>query len=124
MQRDWRRYEAADGVPPTREGGPWVARIRDRHSGDFIPTGSVERCAEDAVRASVLAARDWNARWWLIEHDRRMFRDITLPFVVGMASFAWTLAVYFGWPEALVCLSLPGVAYAGWKLAPFLHGER
>lgn len=49
------------------------------------------------------------------EHRRRMWFDITLPFVVGIASLTWTL-VAVNWSEWIAMASLPGVAWCQWKL--------
>lgn len=54
-------------------------------------------------------------------HNSRMWKDIYLPFLVGMASLAWTVgAVYCDLPAWLALLSLPGILWCQYKLYPFL----
>lgn len=51
--------------------------------------------------------------------------EALIPFIVGMVSLAWTVVVISrGGSEYVACVSLPGVIYANWKLAPFLWGWR
>jgi hypothetical protein len=53
--------------------------------------------------------------------SREMKFDILLPFVVGMVSLTciWGLLA-FGAPEC-VLLFIPGIAYASFKLTPYLY---
>jgi hypothetical protein len=57
-------------------------------------------------------------------HSKRMVKNVYLPFGVGMASLAWApLVLAFEAPEWVALLSIPGVAWCQWKLAPFLFGS-
>lgn len=59
-----------------------------------------------------------------LDHRRRMWRDVTLPFLVGMTSLAWAVGVIaLGGPVWLALASMPGVVWCQWKLAPFMFGN-
>lgn len=54
------RYIALPGIPPTREGGWWVARVFDTETKEEIPTGLIAPTADEAGMSAVDTAMAWN----------------------------------------------------------------
>lgn len=56
--------------------------------------------------------------------DREIWRDVFIPFGVGMASLVWTVCtLHLGTSEAVALLSLPGVCWCSYKLTPFIFAK-